>query len=246
MGDPMAGTSDPKYTWVERYGGIILKELLVRSTEVKGDSVTVRPRYFVHLITYGGKPDMAQCQAPEGGIYKGLNIEETLNRYTAAQNSLGLGGKLGGTDTDAALMSALRFLESCVAKYKTCFPPMVFHLTDGESQTDPELAAERLRQFSTDDGHVLLVNAFIGERTNLNYRGPEDFPGYIIEQEAGPSEYSARLFRMSSEIPATVRANLVNDGIFPTIREGARLYFDVRTKDMLKHVIQVVGSQGSR
>jgi len=39
---------------------------------------------------------------------------------------------------------------------------------------------------------------------------------------------------------------LLNDGIFPQLREGARLFFDVKTKEMLKHVIQVVGSIGSR
>ena len=40
--------------------------------------------------------------------------------------------------------------------------------------------------------------------------------------------------------------NLIDDGVFPQLRAGARLFFDVRTKEMLKHVIQVVGSLGSR
>ena len=30
MSDPLSGTSDAKYLWVERYFGIILRELLAR------------------------------------------------------------------------------------------------------------------------------------------------------------------------------------------------------------------------
>jgi hypothetical protein len=47
-------------------------------------------------------------------------------------------------------------------------------------------------------------------------------------------------------MPEAIHQNLVSDGIFPALRQNARLFFDVRTKEMLKHVIQVVGSIGSR
>ena len=95
-------------------------------------------------------------------------------------------------------------------------------------------------------GHVLVVNSFIGTQTSLAYKDPEDFTGYLTEGEAGPDEDNVRMFRMSSEVPQCVQRNLVDDGIFPEMREGCRLFFDVRTKEMLKHVIQVVGSLGSR
>ena len=68
----------------------------------------------------------------------------------------------------------------------------------------------------------------------------------ITEEEVGADEDNLRLFHMSSVAPSCVNQNLVNDGIFPQLREGCRLFFDVRTKEMLKHVIQVVGSMGSR
>jgi hypothetical protein len=51
---------------------------------------------------------------------------------------------------------------------------------------------------------------------------------------------------MSSVVPETIRQNLISDGIFPALRQDARLFFDVRTKEMLKHVLQVVSSGGSR
>jgi hypothetical protein len=240
MADTLPGTTDAKFVLVERYAGVILRELLERSTEMRGDQPVVKPRYFVEVIVYGGTPQ----RWSQGAV--GDDIGALVQKYKEGGNSFGLGGKLDGTDTDAAFRLGLEFLERCLDKYKNCFPPMVFHLTDGESSTDAEPVAQKMMQLATNDGKVLVVNAFIGEATNLSYVHPTDFPGYVSEQEAGPSDYSIRLFRMSSQVPPAVRSNLAGDGVFPNIREGARLYFDVRTKDMLKHTIQVVGSQGSR
>ena len=107
------------------------------------------------------------------------------------------------------------------------------------------LAQEAVQQ-STTDGQTLVVNAYIGTRTNLGYNGPEDFCGYVDVSEVGSNEDNVRLFEMSSEVPASIEANLKEDGIFPQLRSGSRLFFDVRTKDTLKHALQVVGSLGSR
>ena len=93
---------------------------------------------------------------------------------------------------------------------------------------------------------MLVVNAYIGTQTSLNYQGPEDFPGYLDVSEAGPGNDNIRLFEMSSVAPDCIVDNLKAEGIFPEFRSGARLFFDVRTKEMLKHVIQVIGSIGSR
>ena len=100
-------------------------------------------------------------------------------------------------------------------------------------------------QLSTKDGEVLVVNAYIGTQTSLNYNGPEDFPGYLDVSEAGPGQDNVRLFEMSSKAPEAIEQNLKADDIFPQLRSGSHLFFDVRTKEMLKHVIQVVGSLGS-
>jgi len=64
--------------------------------------------------------------------------------------------------------------------------------------------------------------------------------------EAGPDRDNLRLFEMSSVVPDCIRQNLIQDNVFPKLRAGARLFFDVRCKKMLKHVLQVVGSLGSR
>ena len=240
MGGSLPGTSDEKYKWVERYAGIMLKELLARSTELQGNAAVIKPRYFVDVIAYGSSLDRWGDE--------GMDIEAAVSKYAADGNSLGLGGSMGGTDAEAAFREAFAYLQRAVAdqRFRTSFPPMLFHLTDGMSQTDASDVAEKIKQLSTADGQVLIVNGYIGTQTSLSYQGPEDFPGYVESAEAGPSADNIRMFEMSSEVPDCVRENLIQDGIFPQLREGARLFFDVRTKEMLKHVIQVVGSLGSR
>lgn len=239
MGDNLPGTTDAKYKWVERYTGIIFKELLARSTDLKGDETVVKPRYFLYVVLYGSKPKPLTPQE--------VDIETAVAKFTETGNSLGLRGMLGGTDTAAALHMAHDFLRNAVTqdRFKKSFPPMVFHMTDGESHSDPTGIAEQIKQLSTTDGNVLVVNAYIGTRTSLNYSGSEDFPGYLDEAEAGPREDNLRLFQMSSAAPECVHGNLVSEGIFPNLRPGARLFFDVRTKDMLRHVIQLVSSIGT-
>ncbi|NLX15204.1 MAG: hypothetical protein GXY44_16370 [Phycisphaerales bacterium] len=240
MSDALAGTSDAKFKWVERYVGIIWKELVLRSTEVKGDTVVVKPRYYTHTILYG-----SQANVWGNGI---MDIQDTVEKYTQSGNSLGLGGRLGGTDAQNAFQQAYAILQQAAADpcFKNSFPPMVFHLTDGESQSDAQAIAQQVKQLATIDGQVLSVNAYIGTQTNLGYKGPEDFPGYVSTSDVGSNSDNLRLFEMSSEMPECMHHNLVDDGIFPQLRPGSRLFFDVRTKEMLKHVIQVVGSIGSR
>ena len=240
MSDNLPGTTDPKFKWVERYAGIIFKEQLSRSTEVKGNGTVIKPRYFIHTIAYGSSPQLWGEEA--------MDIEATVRKYTESGNCLGLGGKLGGTDAAAALQMAFDFLKRAVTeeRFSDSFPPIVLHLTDGMSHTDARPIVDQINKLSTADGNVLVANAFIGTQTSLSYKGPEDFPGYIEAAEAGPSQDNIRMFDMSSQIPESIHQNLIDDGMFPNLRQNVRLFIDVRTKEMLKHVIQVVGSIGSR
>lgn len=240
MSDKLAGTSDQRYKWVERYFNIILNLLLSRSTEVKGDGSVIKPRYYVYVITYGTQPQVWA---------KGeMDIETAVKNFTQAGGSFKLGGRLGGTNAQQALTEAYNYLQKAVkdSKFSDSFPPMVFHLTDGESHTDASGIAQKIMQLSTSDGNALMVNAYIGTKTALNYQSPDDFPGYVDVSEAGRSQDNIRLFNMSSTVPDTIETNLKTEGIFPQLRPGGRLFFDVRTKEMLKHVIQVIGSMGSR
>jgi hypothetical protein len=240
MQENMPGTTDAKYKWVERYVGILFKQLLALSTDAGGGTLKVKPRYFVHVILYGSRVKLWGDPL--------MDIETAITKYTEAGKTLGLGGRLGGTYADAALCEAQSVLAQAVAdpRFESSFPPMAFHLTDGKSHSDPTSEAEKIKQLATADGNVLMVNAFIGTQTSLNYQGPEDFPGYTSESEAGPSEDNIRMYRMSSCVPECIRENLIADGNFPKLRDNSSLFFDVRTKEMLKNVIQTVSSIGSR
>lgn len=240
MSDTLPQTSDPKYLWVERDFGHILQELLARSTEMRGNEAVVKPRYYISAVKYGSRPELWG--------YPEMDIETAVRQFVDGGNSLGLGGHLGGTDAEAAFAEMLVHLKNALAgeRFRDSFPPMIFHLSDGESATDATPLAQEVMQQATADGQTLVVNAYIGTRTHLVYNGPEDFVGYVDVSEVGPSEDNIRLFEMSSEVPGSIEANLKADGIFPQLRPGSLMFFDVRTRDMLKHVIQVIGSMDSR
>lgn len=246
MSTSMAGTTDARYQWVERYSGIILKELLARSMEVSPQGTpNVKARYYLDVIKYGSSAEVWNKNSSKD---EEIDIGEAVKKFGDDGGSFGLGGNLGGTSTAVAFQLALQRLKNALQKerFKDSFPPIVFHLTDGESHDNAESFAQQMMQLISTDGNVLVVNAFIGTNTALNYKDPSDFPGYLTEQEVGNNPDNLRLFHMSSIMPETMQQNLINDGIFPNIRKNVRLFFDVRTKEMLKHVIQVVGSGGSR
>jgi hypothetical protein len=238
--DNLAGTSNPRFEWIERYVGIILQLLLSRSSEIKGNGVVIKPRYYLTVVKYGSAPEI--WGSPE------MDIQTAAELFSNSGQSLGLGGHLGGTNAAEAFEEMHGHIKTSLAgeRFKDSFPPMVYHLTDGESHSDASPVAQEIMQLSTNDGHALLVNVYIGTQTSLNYQGPEDFPGYLNASEAGPSEDNLRLFNMSSVTPECMEMNLKLENIFPELRSGSRLFFDVRTKEMLKHAIQVIGSMGSR
>jgi len=98
MRENLPGTSNPKYEWVERYTGIILDQLLERSSEVQGDNIKIKPRYFLHVTKYGSTTHL--WNEPH------MDIETTIRHFTDSGNSLGLSGNLGGTDAKQAFKEA--------------------------------------------------------------------------------------------------------------------------------------------
>ena len=236
----MPASNKTRYQWVETHAGTILTELLARSTVLAASGPVIKPRYFLDVIKYGTNAEPWSSEE--------LDIGAAAKQFDSQNGSFGLGAKLEGTDALQAFQVAYDRLQVMINKpqYRDSFPPMVFHLTDGESETDASALAQKMAALSTSNGNVLVVNAYIGTQTNLTYKGPDDFPGYLTEAEVGPNEENLHLFRMSSVMPETIRQNLISDGIFPQIRAGAHLFFDVRTELMLQKVIAVVGSTNSR
>ena len=126
-----------------------------RSTDVKGSGIVVKPRYYLHVIKYGSSPQL--WANPQ------MDIKTAVEQFANASNSMELGGLLGATDAKAAFAQAYDCLQQAVAseRFRDSFPLMLFHLTDGESQTDAQPEAQEIMQLSVNDGEVLVVNAYI-------------------------------------------------------------------------------------
>jgi len=248
MQDPMPGDAEnvAKHQWVERYLRVIMRELLARCSVDKGDDRLVsKARYHIDIITYGNQATPWHSE-PLDVPSMVANLTKRNPDFFRKNGGL-LGGREGGTDTKAAFRLAFERIEATLqtSVFNESFPPMLFHLTDGASNTDAEPIADSIRHLETLDGATLIVNAFIGTSTSLVYSGPTDFPGYLSTTDVGDNEDNLRLYRMSSVLPPSLEDNL-SEGIFPAIRPRSRLFFDVRTTDMFTKVMQVVGSGGSR
>ncbi len=101
----------------------------------------------------------------------------------------------GGTPMCDAFRRAGEELAAWCDAHPNSYPPTILHITDGESTDgDPEALADAVRQFSTLDGQVLLLNLHVSAQAG----NPIAFPA----SEAGlPDNYAKLLFRMSSALP---------------------------------------------
>jgi hypothetical protein len=103
-----------------------------------------------------------------------------------------------GTPMREALTKAAEELAAWCDTHSTCYPPTVLHITDGESTDgDPEELAGHLRQLSTSDGQVLLLNIHV----STSGSDPIKFPS---SESTLPDAYAKLLFRMSSLLPPTL------------------------------------------
>lgn len=101
----------------------------------------------------------------------------------------------GGTPMCAALTLAAETLVAWCDAHPNCYPPTVLHVTDGESgDGDPEQVAGMLKQISTSDGPVLLLNIHV----STSDVSPSKFPS---SDSALPDSFAKMLFRMSSQLP---------------------------------------------
>lgn len=109
----------------------------------------------------------------------------------------------GGTPMCHAFLKAHEVLSQWISEHPKSFPPVVIHITDGESADgDPIPYAESLKELSTDDGNVLLFNC------HLSMVAKDSFM-FINNGELLPDDYARTLFEMSSKLPDSIvqRAN---------------------------------------
>ena len=106
----------------------------------------------------------------------------------------------------AVMNRAQSILTNWLEQHPNCFPPIVIHITDGESSDgDPGRAADEVKNLRSNDGNILLFNLHLSSN-----RAPAvEFP----DSEVGlPDQYAQLLFRLSSILPDYMRSIAQQEG----------------------------------
>jgi uncharacterized protein YegL len=103
---------------------------------------------------------------------------------------------------DIAWQTLVNFLQN----YPDCYPPLVINITDGRpTDGNPEKHAALIRNLASNDGNVLLFNVHM----SIYAKGTIEFP----DRENGlPNDYAKVLFRMSSQLPPSMRETARREG----------------------------------
>jgi hypothetical protein len=214
-----------------------LRNLALKCARADG----VRDYYYVGVIGYGASVDSALTGSLAGQELVSISslagaparIEERGKKVDD-----GAGGLVeqkvkfpvwfepkanGGTPMCKALELAHRWLEGWLQHHGSCFPPMVIHITDGEStdSANPEEATQlvgeamqRLRALCSTDGGVLLFNVHLSSNPNAK---KISFPSKEAEL---PDDYARLLFAHASELTSEMIKVADEHGL--KLAEGAR------------------------
>ncbi|MHB9075839.1 MAG: VWA domain-containing protein [Desulfobaccales bacterium] len=119
----------------------------------------------------------------------------------------------GGRPLRAALRHAYVILADWVRRHPDSYPPLVINITDGEATDgDPLIDAQRLLDLKTNDDYILLFHCMILARP-----GQVLFPAH--EDELPNDQYSRLLFKVASELPPRILAQIKREF---SLQEGAR------------------------
>jgi hypothetical protein len=120
----------------------------------------------------------------------------------------------GSTPMCHVLYRTHQVLSQWIQQHPDSFPPIVIHISDGESQDgDPVPYADAVRQLATNDGNVLLFNCHLSMTAAHSVLFPSTAQGL-------PDELARVLFNMSSELPEPFYRNAVSEGL--RLQPGAR------------------------
>lgn len=120
----------------------------------------------------------------------------------------------GSTPMCHVLHYAYGILEQWCREHPQSFPPIVIHITDGESQDgDPIPYGNAVRGLGTQDGNVLLFNCHL----SMSASQPFVFPA---QDPQAPDPLARVLFEMSSPLPDPFYQSGVAEGL--ALQPGAR------------------------
>jgi hypothetical protein len=257
MTDGIAGTDKPKCDVLATAVNRFLMELITHCE--KGEE---EPRnYFdVGVIGYTTDPNGHPIVGPQlSGPLAGQDLVSIVDLYRnpldieVRHRDDGVGeliemrlpiwyrnpgrDRMLGTPMNAAMQRCYQVAGDWCSRHPNSFPPIVIHLTDGESSDgNPEDTANGLKSLYTNDGNLLLFNC------HLSDSGAEGKLFPVSEAEL-PNEYGRMLFRMSSLLPGRMLQLAAAKNIYaPAGSRGMAFNADATRMIMLISVGTVVTS----
>jgi hypothetical protein len=206
-----------------------LHDLIIRCTQAEA----VRGYYDIAVLGYGASKGIPVSSAFAGGseVIKKIGDIADLPRFENRTKKIpdGAGGLVDqlvrfpiwvepqagdGTPMCAALTKVKELVSSWLAEHPRSFPPIVLHITDGESTDgDPTSAGRSISELSSGDGNVLIFNCHLSSERTAAIEYPNN-------ADILPNNFAKTLFAMSSVIPETFRRSAAQSGI--TVSEGGR------------------------
>lgn len=120
----------------------------------------------------------------------------------------------GSTPMCHVLYHAYNLLNQWIGQHPDSFPPIVIHISDGESQDgDPIPYADAVKGLATSDGNVLLFNCHLSMSAGNQVAFPSTPDGM-------PDPLAEVLFNMSSVLPEPFYQSAVAEGM--PLQPGAR------------------------
>ena len=202
MQDPIGGrgdTTNKAQGLADAVNGILV-DIVMRCSE----GTTIREYFDVSVLGYGD--EKGRVSPALGGALAGKEIVpiSQVGLYPLRFQERLINGQnysypvwvepVAGADTPmcAALQRCQSILQGWIRRHRKAFPPIVIHITDGESTDgDPTRQVRKLVNLYTDDGNVLLFNCHLSSSSNP----PIVFPDHI---ENVPDSFGQQLFGMSS------------------------------------------------
>jgi hypothetical protein len=210
MSDQFSSINKPKSEAVADAVNNLLQQLVIKCAKSEG----VRDYYYVGVIGYG---DRGASPAFSGSLGNKdlVPISEIANNPARIEERTkkvpdGAGGLVdmtikfpiwfdpkasGGTPMKEAFKKAQSMLISWLEQHQSCFPPVVIHITDGESTDgDPSSEMESIKNMSSIDGNIILFNVHASAKSS----NPVSFCGSSTPL---PDQYAEMLFRGASVLP---------------------------------------------
>ncbi|WP_221412955.1 vWA domain-containing protein [Rudanella paleaurantiibacter] len=123
----------------------------------------------------------------------------------------------GGTPMREAFSKANQIIERWLTEHPNCFPPVVIHITDGESTDgDPSAEMQHLQSQASSDGNIILFNVHTSARST----NPISFTASAAQL---PDQYALMLYNGASVLPDFMRKTAM-EVLGYELNEGAKAF----------------------